>query len=263
MRLSATARPFPMLSDAQEQELINKQPTTLHLALIILRRRNMQPRFRVTTWLVAIAVLGLILQEGSVALASGIKITGGGIKKFGDPFYFYIVELNLDPGFQFEAADSFTLEKLAGVQFPGSTTGSPGGNPGDPSGPWATTFTNLAAAPIPNFTPTTIVPTANLTFSNAFNVAQNTGAKEKFLGQFEVLTAVSLPNLPSSYFVDVSWTATLHNLAGDVVHDSGVVVLTIIPEPTSVILLGIGVSLPIGWHMHRRRRRQSRQSKQV
>ena len=93
------------------------------------------------------------------------------------------------------------------------------------------------------------------------NVAKNEGTSEKFLGQFEVLTAVSLPELPSSYFVDVDWTAKLHDLKGNPITESGVVVLTIIPEPTSVILLGVGIGSPILWHM--RRRRQASQSKQV
>ena len=223
-----------------------------HLALTI-RRRDMQQCVRATAWLVGIAALGIILAGGSEARASGIKITGGGIKKFSDPFYFYIVELFLDPQFQFETGDSFTLHRLAGVEYPESTTGAPAGNPTDPSGPWATTFTNLGTETLPNFSPPTPVPAADLTFINAINVAANGGTSEKYLGQFEVLTGVSLPDLPVSYFVDVAWTANLHDLNGNAVTDSGTVVLTIIPEPTSVILLAAGLSLPIFWHVLRRR----------
>ena len=78
----------------------------------------MQRRVRVTAWLVGLAVLGIFFQAGSIARASGIVITGGGIKKFGDPFYFYIVEVFLDPNSQFETGDSYTLKSLAGVQYP-------------------------------------------------------------------------------------------------------------------------------------------------
>ena len=198
-------------------------------------------------------MLGIVLQAGSTARAAGIIISGGGIKKFGDPYYYYIVEVYLNPNFQFETGDSFTLKALAGVEYPQSTTGAPGGAPGDPSGPWATTFTNLGTETLPNYTPPTTVPFANLEYINGMNVAQNPGTTEKYLGQFDVLTGVSLPDLPASYFVDVDWTASLHNLQGDKVTESGVVVLTIIPEPASVILLAIGVSLPIVWHRLKRR----------
>lgn len=236
-------------------------PETTNLALNV-RRRSMQRRVCVTAWLAGIAVLGILLHGGSPARASGIVVTGGGIKKFGDPYYYYIIELYLDPNSQFELGDKFTLESLGGVQYPASTTGSPGGNTGDPSGPWATTFTNLGTENLPNYSPPTPVPYANLTYINALNVAKNEGTGEEYLGQFEVLTGVSLPVLPDSYFVDVNWTASLHNLAGDAITETGTVVLHIIvPEPASVILLGVGVSLPIVWQI--RRRRQARRLQQV
>jgi hypothetical protein len=196
-------------------------------------------------------VLGIALQGGSTARAKGIAITGGGIKQFGEPFYFYIVEVYLDPGFQFETKDSFTLEELAGVHFPASTTGAPGGTP---SGPWATSFTNRPDGLLPNFSPPTTVPFADLTFSNAGNVVKNEGTSELYLGEFKVLTAVSLPALPGTYSVAYDWSAILHDNDGNQVTDSGVVVLSIIPEPATVILLGIGVGAPLSWHAYRRRR---------
>ena len=69
-------------------------------------------------WFLAMAVLGVIHQVGSTAQA-GLMVSGGGIKKFGDPFYFYIVEVSLDPGFQVELFDNFTLHELGGVHDPG------------------------------------------------------------------------------------------------------------------------------------------------
>jgi hypothetical protein len=211
----------------------------------------MQRRVRVTTWLVAVAVLGIVLLGGSTARAKGIAITGGGIKQFGEPFYFYIVEVYLDPGFQFKTGDSFTLEQLAGVHFPASTTGAPGGSP---SGPWGTSFTNLPDGLLPNFNPPTTVPFADLTFINGSNVVKNEGTSELYLGEFKVLTAVSLPSLPGTYSVDVDWSAILHDNNGNQVTDSGVVVLSIIPEPATVILLGIGIGAPLCWHVYTRRR---------
>jgi hypothetical protein len=199
-----------------------------------------------------IAAFGLILEAGSTAQA-GLMISGGGIKKFGEPFYIYIFEVFLDPNFQVELEDNFTLHELGGVHDPGSLTSSPGGTP---SGPWATTFTNQPSGPLPNFSPPTIVPFADLTFINAGFDVQNKGPGERPLGEFRVLTAVSLPELPPSYFVDIAWTANLHDLNGNPVTDHGTVHLTIIPEPASVLLLGIGVGLP-AWLVARRARRRA------
>jgi hypothetical protein len=202
----------------------------------------------------ALAVLGVIHQVGSTAQA-GLMISGGGIKKFGDPFYFYIFEVSLDPGFQVELKDSFTLHELGGVHFPESTTGAPGGNP---SGPWSTSFTNQPSGPLPNYSPPTIVPFADLTFINAGFDVQNGGTGEVPLGEFKVLTAVSLPELPPSYSVDIAWTAKIHLLNGDPASDSGTVHLTIItPEPASVVMLGAGLGLPAAW-LYARRRQRSR-----
>ena len=94
---------------------------------------------RTMGWLLGLATLGLTLGFGDPAQAAGIRIGGGGIKQFGDPYYFYILKFYLNPGFEIEATDSVTLHMLAGVQDPDSTTGAPGGSP---SGPWATILTN-------------------------------------------------------------------------------------------------------------------------
>ena len=219
----------------------------------------MQRRVRITPWLTGLAMLGWILHAAGTANAAGVKVSGGGIKPLGDPYYYYIVEINLDPGFQFEAGDSVTLDSVAGIQYPNSPTITP--NPGDPVGPWATDITNVASGPLPNYSPTTIVPMANVEFISAAPTVTNPGPGEVYLGQFEVLTAVSLPQLPANYTVDIDWTASLHNLEGQAVTDSGVVVLSIVPEPSSMILLGLGVSLPIFWQVWKRR--QVGQSKQV
>jgi hypothetical protein len=205
-----------------------------------------------TRWLLGIAVLGLSLEAGSTAQA-GIMVLGGGIKQLGDPFYFYIFEFFLDPGFQVEVKDSVTLHELGGVHFPESPTGAPGGIP---SGPWSTSFTNQPSGPLPNFSPPTTVPFADLTFINAGFDVKNGGTGEKPLGEFKVLTAVSLPKLPPSYSVDIAWTAKIHDLNGNPVDDSGKVHLTlIVPEPTSVILLGVGVGLPAAFVVVRQRQR--------
>ncbi len=219
----------------------------------------MQRRVRITPWLTGLAMLGWILQAAGAANAAGVKVSGGGIKPLGDPYYYYIVEINLDPGFQFEAGDSVTLDSVAGIQYPNSPTITP--NPGDPVGPWATDITNLASGPLPNYSPTTIVPMANVEFISAAPTVANPGPGEDYLGQFEILTAVPLPQLPANYTVDIDWTASLHNLEGQAVTDSGVVTLSIVPEPSSIILLGFGVSVPVFWQVWKRR--QVGKSKQV
>ncbi len=217
----------------------------------------MRRRFRVTAWLVGIAMLAMTLEAGGTAragstAAKGIQITGGGIQQLGDPFYIYTVEVYLEPGYQIDPGDSFTLEKLAGVQYSttpglGSSTISPGG---DPSGPWAPIITNLAPGPLPNYSPTTIVSMANVEFKDDGPAIVNSGGSAEFLGQFEVYTPflVPLPELPASYSVIVGWSATLQGVT-----ENGVVTLSV-PEPASVILLGVGVSLSILWQIRRRRR---------
>jgi hypothetical protein len=202
-------------------------------------------------WLLGVGVLGVILGSAEGARAAGITITGGGIKAQGDPFYFYIVEVYLDPGFTFAVGDSFTLLKLAGVEFPLSTTGAPGGVP---SGPWSTTITNQGTGPIPNFSPPTIVPLADVQFINAGFSITNAGTGELYLGEFRALTAVSLPTLPDNYTVDIAWTASLN---GGTAQDQGIVTLGMIhpiPEPASVALLGSGIGLVTVGYARRRRK---------
>jgi len=206
-------------------------------------------------WLLGIAVFGAILGSAGDAHAKGIIISGGGIKAQGDPYYFYIVRVFLDPGFTMGVFDSFTLHLVAGLDDgtrfpPGSTTGSPAGSP---SGPWAGVITNEPFGNIPNYSPPTSVPFGDVQFINAGFDITNTGATEKDLGTFLVLTAVSLPALPEDYTVTIGWTAILNHGTAT---DSGTVTLGIIhgiPEPTSVVLMGSAMGLAIlGFALRRR-----------
>jgi hypothetical protein len=54
-------------------------------------------------WLAGIAVLGAILGAGSSARAGTLVVGGGGIVKVGDPFYQYVIEVYLEPGYQITA----------------------------------------------------------------------------------------------------------------------------------------------------------------
>jgi len=217
----------------------------------------MRRRVRLTAWLLGIAVLGIAVEAEKTAQATGVKITGGGLKEFGEPYYFYELDFFLLPQYEFLPGDSVTLEMLAGVNDT-SSYHAPGGSP---SGPWAATITDEGTGNIPNYSPPYSVPFADITYFNAFNTVQNTnptGGPQEYLGLFEVLTAVNMPVLPPSYFIDIDWTATLHTLGGAVETDTGVVVLNIItPEPASVILLGAGISLPIILLERQRRRRST------
>jgi hypothetical protein len=215
---------------------------------------------RAKGWLlgIAAAVLAVGVGTAGTAKAAGITVRGGGIKQFGEPYYFYIFEISAKPETQFLVGDNFTLEELAGVSTTGatpSTTSSPGGSP---SGPWAPVITNQASGPIPGFSPPTTVPFADVTFSNAFNVFTNSSTTtDEFMGEFRVLTAISLPLLPPDYTLDVNWVAHVHDLAGNPVTDTGTVtlhIITAIPEPSSIILLGVAAAgLPGLLHLRRRR----------
>jgi hypothetical protein len=205
--------------------------------------------------LVGIAMLGILVGSAGTAQAAGININAGGIRKVGDPFYLYVVEVTLDPLFEFRSFDSFTLHNVAGLHFPGSLTGAPSG---DPTGPWATVFNNQPDGPIPNFSPPTIVPFADITWINAGPDVTNPGPGEKFMGEFSVLTAISLPFLPDDYSVTIDWTGKIHDPNGDPIDVSGQVTLgLIIPEPSSVALLAAGLGLPALCLVRRHRRKAS------
>jgi hypothetical protein len=201
-----------------------------------------------------LAVFVTVLGTGATARGAGLSITGGGIKQFGDPAYYYIFEVFMDPGYSFQLGDSFTLHELGGAHTPGSLTSSPNGPP-DPSGPWTPIFKNEPDGPLPNYSPPTIVPFADVTFLNQLNVA-GPYTSEKYLGEFRVLTLGSLPVLPLDYTTPINWTASIHDPNGNRVDDSGIVVLhliTSVPEPASILLLGAGVALPVFWAIRRRR----------
>jgi hypothetical protein len=182
-----------------------------------------------------------------------VRVSGGGIKQFGEPFYFYVLEFYLEPQSELLINDSVTLHLLPGVHTPGSASSAPNGPP-DPSGPWTPVYTNEPSGLLPNYSPPTTVPFADVTFYNAFNPVQNTDpTHEKYLGEFRVLTAISLPMLPPDYFTEIDWTAKLHTSDGVPITDSGSVILhLIIPEPTSLMLLGVGVGFPLCWTIRRR-----------
>lgn len=212
----------------------------------------MRRLIRGTGWVLGLAILGMALGDGHSAQAAGVRVSGGGMKQFGDPFYFYIYELYLEPGYSFQLGDSLTLHMMAGVHSPGSTTSSPNGPP-DPSGPWTPQFTNEPDGLLPNYLPPTPVRFADVTFYNLLNVIGPPGAEE-YLGEFRVLTADSLPLLPDDYSVTIDWTAIIHDPNGDRVTETGKVTLGIlVPEPASMVLLGAGVVLPLAWTLRRRR----------
>ncbi len=198
----------------------------------------MRSRYCAVVWLLGIALFTWTLQAGSPAQAGGLKITGGGIKTLGDPFYEYIVEVSLLPGFEFETGDSFTLYKLPGVNQSSFYNAPIAGNP---VGPWAGSPNNSGDIEFALATPFNSPPFAN------------PGPGNKFTGQFTVLTAMSLPTLPPHYSLTVDWTAKIHDINGNPVNESGSFVLTVIPEPTSIILLGLGCGLPIAYHLRRKR----------
>ena len=53
----------------------------------------MQRVMRATGLALGLAVLGTIIGTGESARAAGVRISGGGIEQFGEPYYFYVTEL--------------------------------------------------------------------------------------------------------------------------------------------------------------------------
>jgi hypothetical protein len=214
--------------------------------------------------LLGLAVLGAVFVAGGPVRAGSLVVGGGGIVKVGDPFYQYVIEVYLEPGYQIYGgsigtADNFTIHQMPAVSdgsngyTPPSLTSQPGGSP---SGPWTPQITFDSHGPFPGSNPPFDVPISDVTWYNSGpNIAA--GTSEVYLGEFRVQTWQPIPFIIAPFSLTFHWSANVHDANGNPVSDPGgdfTLTLLPIPEPASTTMLACGLGLPAVLWLRRRKR---------
>jgi len=206
--------------------------------------------------LVGLLVLGGVLAGVCEAQAGGITIkASGGPVGGSDPFFFYQFDVSLAPNFQWFPGDSFTIESLPGITPPNPPVGDTGNNPNLPSPGSSSGYSGPFSfgPPVITITDSTSPFASNVEWLNTTNTTITAGATGRSLGSFYVYTSVSLTGLPPT----VTYIALSHDQNGD--PDSqppATIVLTSVPEPSSVVLFLCGTGV-LSLILIRQRRRLS------
>lgn len=186
---------------------------------------------------------------------------GGIIVIGGDPIYNFMFDAYLSPGYQLIGG----LDYLTIFDVPGTTaaslTSQPQSAPFVPPG--------MRWLPSPSLTPGSTtwpgsagetVPTTDFEFDYVHQpsspnpntpLVNNTGS-DLYLGRFTIQT-LDLSALPQNTAITLEYMIHAHDLSGAEGTTRGTVTLTIVPEPASVVMLGLGVGA-VGWAVRRRRR---------
>ncbi|WP_165246768.1 PEP-CTERM sorting domain-containing protein [Paludisphaera soli] len=215
------------------------------------------------------ATLGSAFAAADARAASIIltrPTTGPGITPVaGDPVYRYSFQAYLNPGYEIRLFDSITIEGIVGVNgaSPTSQPQSPdGGLPADTG--WLVNKTVTGTDVWPAGSPAPTVDVANVRFTFAPEAAvppgtsiPNVGPGLLDLGVFTIDTYADLPDLGPGFEFTFRYVVRAHLLDGTPDTYIGFVTLgtaVAIPEPCSMLLLGLGVAAPAAWTLRRRRR---------
>ena len=191
---------------------------------------------------------------------------GGIIVVGGDPIYSLRFDAYLATGFEMVGGlDGIAIYKVPGVTdaahpspfiskpeqgsglLPAGMGWSPSISPNgtgtwNSSPPITVDLNNLIFAYTHNtFDPTPSTPIVN---NSGFNL---------FLGQFSIQT-LDLPALVVGTTIALTYTIYAHNLSTGLQESTtGQVTLSMVPEPSSILMLGLGAAGAVGWTVRRRR----------
>ena len=211
----------------------------------------MQHMKKTRSCLVAIALLGVLatLAERSEA---GIVITKGSYKGIGDPDPYYAFDVTLQSGSTLLKGDTITIKDLIGADTNALTAVPLNSNNKQI---WTTIFPNpVDQAPL-------IDNNINYGTFTAIDVRfKYTGSTisassgDVSLGTFQVFEDTSLPALPGNSVIQNTYK---FNIDGGASTGNGIVSFTVVPEPSSLVIVGLVGSCLIGVSLSRRRRREA------
>ncbi|WP_165075963.1 PEP-CTERM sorting domain-containing protein [Paludisphaera rhizosphaerae] len=230
-----------------------------------LRRCLFRPLVAVFTMLVGSTLASTEVRAGLVGYLTQPP-DGGIIVVAGDPVYRLTFLGYERTGVQFLTGDYVKLFDVPGTAAfnpgpppTGSTTSQPQNEPLVPTGMgWTPILSNPSTATWQSDPPIS-VPSSDFTFyySNLFGPATalvNNSGSDRFLGQFSILTYIDLPALVANAVITINYLIHAHDLSGNVIEEQGTLVLTqAVPEPCSLVMLGLGAVGAVGWSVRRRR----------
>lgn len=183
------------------------------------------------------------------ARAGGILIkASGGVVTGSDPLYYYDFDVTLAAGFQWFPNDYFTIEGLPGITPPNPPIGQPGNDPDLPSPGSTSGYAGSYnfGSPVITLTDASSPFASNVEWLNTTGTTIMAGADGLALGSFFVYTTVPLSSLPPT----VNYIALSHDSDGNPYFQGPggdappvTIVLTSVPEPSSVVLLVSGTGL--------------------
>ena len=212
-----------------------------------------------TTALFAALALAIVsaapAHAGRIIIISPPPPPGGGITPVGDPIYTFTVSIGLNFGFAITPGASITLQNVPGVD-PTSFYSVPNvAGPGLPAGDgWLTNPTVTSTTGTwPGIDGETPIRYSDVKWTLVGGTPINNiaGSTVLALGLFSINTYQAFSELPPDFQLHLNY---IYSLADGSVADSGTVTLALVPEPTSLALLGLGVALPAAVAMRRRRR---------
>jgi hypothetical protein len=174
----------------------------------------------------------------SSSSAGGISI-GGSLKPVNDPVYDYVFDVTLLAGSTIAYGDTFTIDNLIGVTYEDPTYGTSGAS-----------YVGNYNYFVPSIDQLNSLPESDVTWTY-LSIHSLTATSDTLLGEFTITTTVQYPLTSPPY--TVGETINYGSDLGGVV-SSGVLVVSSVPEPSSVMLLVLGIAIGFPAFLVRQRR---------